>query len=186
MAYDKVVDSAKLNSGLASVANAIRKKSGASGTLAFPDGFISAIEQIAVGGGAVSGEVRDITLEASTSNEFMLLFRNGFVAANYLKNGFLALLFQVTPRAAAASEIYSVVHGNLNLGASGSKIYGWSVKGGYGSVSATSITKTVDEEVATKETRFSTDDAGSLSVVLANGVYLSAGTYKLVLLCFDI
>lgn len=46
MAVDKLVDSTKLDSDLTSVANAIRSKSGGSGQLAFPAGFVSAINGI--------------------------------------------------------------------------------------------------------------------------------------------
>lgn len=51
MAVDKLVDSSQLDSDLTSVANAIRAKSGGSGQLAFPNGFISAVEAIPTGGG---------------------------------------------------------------------------------------------------------------------------------------
>lgn len=51
MAIDKAVDSTQLNSDLTSVANAIRTKGGTSGSLAFPAGFVSAIQNIPTGGG---------------------------------------------------------------------------------------------------------------------------------------
>lgn len=47
MAYDKIVDSSVLDSGLTAVANSIRAKTGKSGTLAFPNGMVSAIGEIA-------------------------------------------------------------------------------------------------------------------------------------------
>lgn len=50
MAVDKLVDSTQLDSNLASVANAIRTKGGTSADLAFPAGFVSAIEDIPTGG----------------------------------------------------------------------------------------------------------------------------------------
>lgn len=46
MAVDKAVDSVQLNSDLTSIADAIRTKGGTSSQLAFPSGFISAIEAI--------------------------------------------------------------------------------------------------------------------------------------------
>lgn len=46
MAYDKIVDSAALDNGLGAVADAIRGKSGAAGALAFPEGFVGAVESI--------------------------------------------------------------------------------------------------------------------------------------------
>ena len=53
MAVDKLVDSSQLNSDLTSVANAIRTKGGTSESLAFPSGFVSAIQNIPSGGGSV-------------------------------------------------------------------------------------------------------------------------------------
>lgn len=51
MSVDKLVDSAQLDSDLTSVANAIRTKGGTSASLAFPAGFVSAINAIPSGGG---------------------------------------------------------------------------------------------------------------------------------------
>jgi len=52
MAVDKLVDSSQLDTDLTSVANAIRTKGGTSAQLAFPSGFVSAVEAIPTGGGA--------------------------------------------------------------------------------------------------------------------------------------
>lgn len=57
MAYDKVIDSAKLDADLTTVADAIRNKGGTSEALAFPAGFVSAIEAIEAGGGGGGGDV---------------------------------------------------------------------------------------------------------------------------------
>lgn len=51
MAVDKLVDSSQLDADLTSVANAIRTKGGTSASLAFPAGFVSAVEAIPTGGG---------------------------------------------------------------------------------------------------------------------------------------
>lgn len=51
MAVDKLVDSTQLDSDLTSVANAIRTKGGTSASLAFPAGFVSAVQAIPSGGG---------------------------------------------------------------------------------------------------------------------------------------
>lgn len=51
MAIKKIVDSTQLDADLASVANAIRAKSGGSADLAFPSGFVSEIQTISTGGG---------------------------------------------------------------------------------------------------------------------------------------
>lgn len=63
MALDKLVDSSQLDTDLTSVANAIRAKSGGSGQLAFPAGFVSEIGNIPSGGGGnyVSADFADYT-----------------------------------------------------------------------------------------------------------------------------
>ena len=52
MAFDKVIDSAVLDADLTAVADAIRSKGGTSEPLAFPDGFVNAVEGISAGGGS--------------------------------------------------------------------------------------------------------------------------------------
>lgn len=49
MAVDKLVDSTQLDADLTSVANAIRTKGGTSADLAFPAGFVSAVQAIPTG-----------------------------------------------------------------------------------------------------------------------------------------
>jgi hypothetical protein len=56
MAYDKLVDSAQLDADLTSVADTIRAKVGTSGTMEFPDGFVSAVQGIQAGGGGTDVE----------------------------------------------------------------------------------------------------------------------------------
>lgn len=51
MAVDKLVDSTQLDADLTAVANAIRTKGGTSAQLAFPAGFVSAVQAIPTGGG---------------------------------------------------------------------------------------------------------------------------------------
>lgn len=48
MALDRLVDGTQLNTDLTTVANAIRAKTGTSGQLTFPSGFVSAIGGISV------------------------------------------------------------------------------------------------------------------------------------------
>lgn len=55
MAVDKLVDSNQLNADLTSVANAIRTKGGTSDPLAFPNGFVSAVNSIPTGGSSDNG-----------------------------------------------------------------------------------------------------------------------------------
>lgn len=49
MSYNKSIDSSAINSNLTAIANAIRAKTGGSGQLAFPNGFISEINNISGG-----------------------------------------------------------------------------------------------------------------------------------------
>lgn len=59
MAVDKLVDSTQLDADLTSVANAIRTKGGTSADLAFPAGFVSAVQAIPSGGGLTWDAVVD-------------------------------------------------------------------------------------------------------------------------------
>lgn len=49
MAYDKVVDSAKLDADLKTIADAIRAKAGTTGEMAFPEGYVSAVAPLVNG-----------------------------------------------------------------------------------------------------------------------------------------
>ena len=61
MAIDKVVDSAVLDAGMKSVADAIRAKAGTTDLLAWPDGFKAAVEGIQTGGGG--GSTSDVVMK---------------------------------------------------------------------------------------------------------------------------
>ena len=61
MAFDKVVDSAVLDAGMKSVADAIRAKTGNTDLLAWPDGFKAAVEGIQTGGGG--GSTSDVEMK---------------------------------------------------------------------------------------------------------------------------
>ena len=61
MALDKVVDSAVLDAGMKSVADAIRAKAGTTDLLAWPDGFKTAVEGIQTGGGG--GSTSDVAMK---------------------------------------------------------------------------------------------------------------------------
>ena len=68
MALDKVVDSAALDAGMTSVADAIRAKAGTTEPLAWPDGFAAAISGIETGGGDSAAGVIDKSVTSITSN----------------------------------------------------------------------------------------------------------------------
>lgn len=91
MAYDKVVDSAKLNAEMLATANAIRTKSGSSASASWQDntGFASAINSIPSGGGGASNYVKG-TFKGTTTGAAM------DVNIPYTGNGYpIALL--ITP-----------------------------------------------------------------------------------------
>jgi hypothetical protein len=68
MALDKLVDSTQLDTGLTAVANAIRTKGGTSAQLAFPAGFVSAVEAIETGGGEKQyGLITEIDITSAVS-----------------------------------------------------------------------------------------------------------------------
>ena len=68
MALDKVIDSAALDAGMTSVADAIRAKAGTTEPLAWPDGFITAISGIETGGGDSAAGVIDKSVVNITSD----------------------------------------------------------------------------------------------------------------------
>lgn len=69
MAIDKAVDSAALDAGMTSVADAIRAKAGTTEPLAWPDGFADAISGMETGGGGDSAAgVIDKSVVNITSN----------------------------------------------------------------------------------------------------------------------
>ena len=81
MAFDKVVDSAVLDAGMKSVADAIRAKTGTTDLLAWPDGFKAAVEGIQTGGGqafqcgtVVSADGTNLVVPCTLDN--ILIVRN--------------------------------------------------------------------------------------------------------------
>lgn len=77
MAVDKLVDSTQLDADLTSVANAIRTKGGTSASLAFPAGFVSAVEAIPTGGGGESNFAHGTVTPASRATS--LTFDTGLL-----------------------------------------------------------------------------------------------------------
>ena len=66
MAYDKVVDSAKLNGAMTQTANSIRSKTGGSSAIVWDEttGFKSAIDAISTGGGTIKLQEKTVTASA--------------------------------------------------------------------------------------------------------------------------
>ena len=120
MSLDKLVDSSQLDTDLTSVANAIRTKGGTSAQLAFPAGFVSAVQAIPTGGDYVAqdwidlskptGEiVSDVQFVDSSGGGFVLYGRTGITKyVDLLSTGFpqqffngcTSLKYIVIPKAA--------------------------------------------------------------------------------------
>lgn len=93
MALDKLVDSTQLDADLTSVANAIRTKGGTSAQLAFPAGFVSAIDAIPSGGGSIQtatgtftgdGESSEINIVCAFEPDIIYIYKKaGFSAVSY-------------------------------------------------------------------------------------------------------
>lgn len=102
MAVDKLVDSAQLDADLSSVADAIRTKGGTSAALAFPSGFVDAIDAIETGGGGssysdmvsafakqeISG---DIVLDSSVTGFPHTYFMSGQPISSFRGDGIVGL-----------------------------------------------------------------------------------------------
>ena len=91
MAVDKLVDSTQLDADLTSVANAIRTKGGTSAQMAFPAGFVSAVEAIPTGGGSLP-EVLD-KIDAGTAT-IATATQNIYVTHNLGKVPDFACIYQ--------------------------------------------------------------------------------------------
>lgn len=70
MAVDKLVDSTQLDTDLTSVANAIRTKGGTSASLAFPAGFVSAVNAIPTGGGGTPLSANGFTVASANQSYY--------------------------------------------------------------------------------------------------------------------
>ena len=79
MSVDKLVDSTTLDAGLTSIANAIRRKSGGSKQLSFPDGFVDEIGDIAA------------TYDKTPIDDVTFVDYDGMVLYTYSADEFLAL-----------------------------------------------------------------------------------------------
>lgn len=82
MAVDKLVDSTQLDADLTSVANAIRTKGGTSASLAFPAGFVSAIQAISGGvametGSFIGTSTRNATISVSALYSHIYIYASG-------------------------------------------------------------------------------------------------------------
>lgn len=115
MALDKLVDSTTLNSGLTSIANAIRAKGKTNASMAFPAGFVSAIGAIETGGGenghgVVFYDYDGTVVETYTADEFASL---SAMPANPTHTGLVA---QGWNWSLSDAKTYVAKYGELNIG----------------------------------------------------------------------
>ena len=73
MAYDKAVDSAQLDADLTLVADAIRTKGGTDAQLAFPSGFVSAVQAIETSGGNTGIIAQDVIIASESMTIYEIL-----------------------------------------------------------------------------------------------------------------
>lgn len=110
MAVDKLVDSTQLDADLTSIANAIRTKGGTSAQLAFPQGFVDAVEAIETGGDYTAADFaltsKPVGEVVSDANAVARLFGRTEITKLYLPNwtgtGNTASFFEKMPKLAYA------------------------------------------------------------------------------------
>lgn len=119
MAVDKLVDSTQLNADLTSVADAIRTKGGTIGSLAFPAGFVSAVQAIPTGTTPTGTKQISIT-ENGTTTEDVAAYANAEITVNVqggLGDDTLAKKLNNTLISYENSDLTSIPHsGFLRMG----------------------------------------------------------------------
>lgn len=86
MAVDKLVDSTQLDADLTTVANAIRIKGGTSAQMAFPAGFVSAVQAIPTGTAPTGTKYISIT-QNGTTTEDVAAYANAEITVNVQGGG---------------------------------------------------------------------------------------------------
>lgn len=80
MAIDKAIDSAALDASLTAVADAIRAKGGTNAALAFPGGFVDAIEAISTGGESGGSDTVGTSVFGNLMGNFLHAVTSGTAA----------------------------------------------------------------------------------------------------------
>lgn len=112
MAVDKLVDSTQLDSDLTSVANAIRTKGGTSAQLAFPAGFVSAVQAIPSGGITPSGTKQISITQNGTTTEDVTNYANAEITVN-VSGG---TNYGTTNNNSLAEMFYAIEHNMFSTG----------------------------------------------------------------------
>lgn len=182
MAYDKVIDSSALEANLTSVANAIRSKGGTSGNLAFPSGFVSAIEAIASGGSVSEGNIRTFTSTLATtvtSGNATLVPANDFLKSIRTDPNAFVILWYTSPTA-STSMANMWINANFTL-----LYYGTSAKNTVLLRSSTSAGSVTTNTNGVKGVNYaghiSVETDGSIQVRgIGSGYDAKAGTYRVI------
>jgi hypothetical protein len=184
MAYDKVIDSEVLGGDLTAVADAIRNRAGITDLLLFPSGFVDAVKGIKVK--TESYEVTfpsDLGGDATTNLE--VLTNNDLIKENYDKEGFGVLLIPANPSALLDQYVtHCIYHGNANIGASDSVRYGFAFQSNSSSsLGYSGLTAKISE--TNYNACFRARDTGNLNLYVANSRKIKAGTYIIILICWE-
>lgn len=149
--------------------------------------FASAI--VNVSGGKVTTEVHEVTFASDlgngTNTDKAILTGNAFVKANYAKNGFAVLMYPVSPvPMTAANVVHAIYHGNANIGASDASRVGFAFKSN--SASSMGFDSMTSKISGTNYNAcFRARSTGNLNIYVASGRIVKAGTYKIVLMCWE-
>lgn len=87
MAVDKLVDSTQLDADLTSIANAIRTKGGTSAQMAFPAGFVSAVQAIPTGGVTPTGTKQISITQNGVTTEDVTNYASAEITVNVPTGG---------------------------------------------------------------------------------------------------
>lgn len=178
MAYDKVIDSSVLDASLTTVANAIRTASGSPGAMAFPDGFVSALQSM-----KMVAEVHTVTLASDFlgAGEKILLSGNEFIKKHYASEWFFAVLISDTPPGETGAISFNF-QGNRTLGGASEGV-------GFRYMSATAIgTQPLNNPINGNgySQMMRVNSNGKLSQYLGSEDWkLKAGTYTIILICAE-
>ena len=190
MSFDTVIDKVQLETAMVATADAIRGKTGDTAGCAWDlsRGFADIISRI-VAGGSAKVEVHEITivtdLGAGTTVNSAILTGNDFIKEHYAKDSFAAMLYPRTPFGLLSKNVvHCIFHGNANIGSSESPRYGFS----YMSNSETSLgysgmTDKINGNNYNACFRVNSD--GNLNLYVGNNRTIKAGTYNIVLLCWE-
>lgn len=120
-----------------------------------------------------------------TSADRAILSGDDFVKEHYAKNGFAVLLYPISPVALLEQYVvHNILHGNANVGSSDTPRYGFS----YMSNSATALGYSgMTEKISGTgyNACFRAGSNGNLNLYVGSNRILKAGTYMIVMICWE-